>query len=140
MISRYGGEAGRFNQTLKILAQKGKFNRILEDKLAEEQGHYIKDVNVAVNDGQFFMASNTLTGDGRVRYWQELIEQIKLFDFKKLSLKKLRKDDRSFRNSDQFQRRNDNNRGFTQQRHHSFHFNNMRGARRNSNWHYDRCY
>ena len=94
MINRFGSTTkyDRSNAKLRALALKGKFNRILEDRLADEQSHYIMDVNMAVNDGQFFTPLNELNGDGRVRYWEEFIEQIKLFDFKQLTLKPLRKD------------------------------------------------
>ena len=50
------------------------------------------DVNVAVNEARYFTANNELSGDGRVRYWEEIVEQIQLFDFKKLSLRPLHKD------------------------------------------------
>ena len=94
MINRFGS-VGRSSDTLRILAQKGKFNRILEDRLHKESNHFIMDVNVAVNEARFFTSGNELNGDGRIRFWEEVNEQLQLFDFKKLSLKPLKKDDKS---------------------------------------------
>ena len=91
MINRFGS---RYDP---ILMQKGRFNRILEDLLADEKSHYLMDVNVAVNDSSYFNDKNELNTDGRVKYWSELVEQIKLFDLRKLSLKPLKKDSTSVR-------------------------------------------
>ena len=102
MISRYGQNPDR------ILGQKGRFNRVLEDLLADQDdSHHIMDVNVAINDSRFFTPNNQLNAAGEKRYWEELIEQLQLFDFNKLKLKPLRKEGR---NSDSF------NRGCTQHR------------------------
>ena len=86
MINRPGYK--RFNA---VMLQKGRFNRILEDLLADEKSHYLMDTNVATNDQSFFTDQETLNAEGCHRFWIELIEQIKLFDSKKLSLKPLKK-------------------------------------------------
>ena len=67
MISRYG------RQFDKTLSHKGKFNRILEDLLADFSSHYVMDVNVAVNDSAYFAQNNKLNADGRIRFWTEVV-------------------------------------------------------------------
>ena len=86
MINRPGN-----NQFHAAVLQKGRFNRILEDLLADEKGHYLMDMNVATNDQAFFTDDNNLNADGQQRFWAELIEQTKLLDSKRLSLKPLKK-------------------------------------------------
>ena len=94
MINRFSdGHFKRNDPTLRALSQKGKFNCVLEDRLAAEQAHYIMDVNVVVNDGKYFNVSYQLNGDGRVAYWSEVNEQVQLFNFKRITLKPLRKID-----------------------------------------------
>ena len=85
MINRFGTKFER------ALSSKGRFNRVLEDILSDQSTHYLMDVNVAVNHGAYFTADNKLNAEGRIKYWKELIEQLKLFDFRKLSLKPLKK-------------------------------------------------
>ena len=92
MINRFGdGNFKKNDPMLRALSQKGKFNHVLEDRLTAEQAHYVMDVNMAVNDGKYFTAANQLNGDGRVAYWVEITEQIQLFDFRRITLKPLRK-------------------------------------------------
>ena len=86
MINRPGNK--RFNA---IMLQKGHFNCILEDLLADEKGHYLMDTNMATNDLAFFTDQSKLNAEGRHRFWMELIEQVRLFDGKRLSLKPLKK-------------------------------------------------
>ena len=128
----------RGTEQLRLLAQKGKFNRVLEDLLAKEHNHFIMDVNVAVHEAKYFSANNELSGDGRVRYWEEIIEQIQLFDFKKLSLKPLRKDAVQHRFK---QNSFDQHWNSRQHQHNSENFNTFRargGTHRHnhSNWHH----
>ena len=90
MINRFGNEL-HTTLSIKALSNKGKFNRVLEDALADQSGHYVMDVNVAVNEGCYFTVDSQLNAAGRIKYWREVNEQVKLFDFRKLSLKPLKK-------------------------------------------------
>ena len=69
----------------KILTVRSKFNQTMERIMSERRNHYILDVNHILRDPTFFTRENRLNGDGKVLYWKELDECIKMYDYHKLT-------------------------------------------------------
>ena len=63
-----------------------KFNKMLEQTLAQKDAHYIIDINEIMFEANYF-SSGSLNGAGRIRYWREIDNQIELFDYHRVSLK-----------------------------------------------------
>ena len=68
-----------------------KFNKMLDEVLTTKEGHYVLDVNAALNDEIYFHRNGTLNGIGEVRFWKEINHQLELFDQRRISLKPVSK-------------------------------------------------
>ena len=71
----------------KILALHNKFNAQLEQLLSERRHHYIIDMDSRINNSCMFTNINELNGEGRIEFWKEIDDAIRLFDARRLSLK-----------------------------------------------------
>ena len=67
-----------------------KYNAILEEILASKCNHFIINVNKAMSNPTFFMPNGLITAHAQEAFWQELDNQIELFDLHKLPEAKLR--------------------------------------------------
>ena len=54
--------------------------------MAERRRHFIIDPNPILRDAAYFTRSNDLNGDGRILFWKEVDECIRLFNMHKLKL------------------------------------------------------
>ena len=70
----------------RTMTVRNRFNKILEALLAKKKHHYIMDVDPKINNADYFLQTNQLNGEGRVRYWKEVNECLKLFEDDKLTL------------------------------------------------------
>ena len=70
----------------KVLTVRAKYNATLEALLSEKSGHYIIDINPILRDPVYFTRNNELSEDGKVLFWKEVDECIRLFDKRKLKL------------------------------------------------------
>ena len=73
----------------KALAIRNKFNRMLEDILADHTGHYILDINKQMSDPAYFHGS-TINMPGVVRYWSEIDNLIQQFHAHDISLRPIK--------------------------------------------------
>ena len=64
----------------KILALRNKFNAQLEQLLSERRHHYIIDMDSRINNPCMFTNINELNGEGRIEFWKEIDDAIRLFD------------------------------------------------------------
>ena len=81
MINRFNGEFDRH------LTVRSKYNRGLELAMMEKRNHYIIDPNEGLNDPAYFTQLNDLNGDGRIKFWKILDNNLKDFDYQRKSLK-----------------------------------------------------
>ena len=62
-----------------------KFNLLLEDKLASKEGHYVLDASAIIKHDSFDK-SGFLCADDVVAFWDDVDQQIELFDKRKIEL------------------------------------------------------
>ena len=72
-----------------LFAVRDKYNRAIEEILAAKRGHYIIDINNAMQDPAYFDEFNQLNPAGQRRFWIEIDRKIEKFeeDKRKYSLK-----------------------------------------------------
>ena len=70
----------------RTMTVRNRFNATLEVLLAEKNHHFLIDVEPSLDDAAYFTSQNELNADGRVCYWKEIDECIRLFEMDKLPL------------------------------------------------------
>ena len=74
----------RINVQDRALAVRGKFNRALENILADKHQHYIMDVSGKINDTSYFSSQRKeLNDDGLNKFWSEVDKMVEQFEFDK---------------------------------------------------------
>ena len=58
----------------------------MEALLAERMNHFVVDINPILRGQEYFTLQNTLNKEGKLLYWKELDNCIRLFDKRKLPL------------------------------------------------------
>ena len=70
----------------KFQEQHSKFNTILEEILSSLSNNYIIDLDDVLTNSMFDR-NNNLSTTGRIAFWKELDNQLKLFDKQNITLK-----------------------------------------------------
>ena len=81
MINRY------FLNDSRCMEVRGKFNRCLENILANKRNHYIIDVSKHVYFSDMFYPNGDLNPKGKTEFWSQVDAQLEAFDKQKLSLR-----------------------------------------------------
>ena len=76
----------------KALAIRAKFNRILEDTLADYKGHYIADLNRVMADPAYFHGS-VVNKPGAMCFWSEINNLVYKVDMHGNSLRPIKSSD-----------------------------------------------
>ena len=63
-----------------------KYNDILEETLVARKNHFIMNVQAAITS-TYFDRSSHFTNQGKIKFWEEVNQQLQLFDQGKLELK-----------------------------------------------------
>ena len=77
----------RMPSSNKVLMVRSKFNNVLKTLLADHTNHYVIDINPILRGQEYFTMQNTLNEEGKLLYWKELDECIRLYDKRKLTLR-----------------------------------------------------
>ena len=79
----------RLNMRDNTLAFRATFNKALESTLAAKLNHYIIDPNENMFEKYYFDSNKNITAAGIQHLWNEIDQQVELFEKRKLSLKPL---------------------------------------------------
>ena len=77
----------RINGTNRTLKLRKLFNECLNEVLLGRPGHFIMNINQAMNDTSFFDKDNKLNAYGCAEFWNEIDKQTEKFELRQLSLK-----------------------------------------------------
>ena len=70
----------------EVFTLRSKFNRVLEDVLADFRLHHIMYLDGTVQAHHFDTAGD-LTANGKIEMWKEINHQLRLFDNRELDLR-----------------------------------------------------
>ena len=76
----------RLNKTSEVLTLRTKYNEALHDIVGNRTGHYIMDITRALAERNCCDQFNQLNGLGKSRYWNQIDQQLELFDKQKITL------------------------------------------------------
>ena len=77
----------RVTDFTKLPSVRHKYIEALQEQIRKRTRHYIIDINESMMDTSLFDMANQLNGRGTVHFWNQIDDQIKSFDYRKISLK-----------------------------------------------------